>query len=178
MPASSSKNNKMSSIVRLAKDAVEAYVRTGKIIKPPPRLTAVMKKEAGVFVSLHKFGQLRGCIGTFESSQENVAAEIIANAISSATRDPRFLPVDSSELKDLEYSVDVLTQPVFVKDEKQLNPKKYGLIVESGYRKGLLLPDLEEVDSVEQQISICRQKAGIMPYEPIKIHRFEVKRYK
>ena len=172
------KKQSMSTVVKLAKKAVEAYIKKGNVITAPSRLNAVMKKKAGVFVSLHKFGQLRGCIGTFEPLQKNVAEEIIANAISSATRDPRFLSVDSSELKDLEYSVDVLTQPVFVKDEKQLNPKKYGLIVESGYRKGLLLPDLEEVESVEQQIGICRQKAGIMPYEPIKIHRFEVKRYK
>jgi len=172
------KSHRMSPVVKLAKKAVETYVGTGNIIAPPPRLTAVMKKEAGVFVSLHRFGQLRGCIGTFEPAHENVAEEIIANAISSATRDPRFLSVTAKELGDLEYSVDVLTQPEPVEDEKQLNPRKYGLIVESGYRKGLLLPDLEGVDSVEQQISICRQKAGIMPYEPVELYRFEVKRYK
>jgi len=172
------RNHRMSSVVKLAKKAVETCIKTGSVITPPPRLTAAMKKEAGVFVSLHKFGQLRGCIGTFEPAQENVAAEIIANAISSATRDPRFLPVAINELEDIEYSVDVLTQPEPVKNKKQLNPKKYGLIVEADYRKGLLLPDLEEVDSVEQQIGICRQKAGIMYNEPIKMYCFEVKRYK
>jgi len=107
-----------------------------------------------------------------------VAEEIITNAISSATRDPRFLPIAASELKDLSYSVDVLTKPEPIKSKDQLNPKKYGVIVESGLRRGLLLPDLEEVDTVDYQIDICRQKAGIMPDEPIKLYRFEVKRYK
>ncbi len=172
------KKHRISPVAKLAKRAVETYIKTGSVIKPPSRLAAVMKKEAGVFVSLHKYGQLRGCIGTFEPAHKNVAEEIIANAISSATRDPRFLPVTPGELKDVEYSVDVLTRPEPVNDEKRLNPRKYGLIVESGFRKGLLLPDLEGVDSVEQQIGICRQKAGIMPNEPVKLYRFEVKRYK
>jgi len=137
-----------------------------------------MKERAGVFVSLHKFDELRGCIGTFEPQRKNVAEEIITNAISSATRDPRFPSVDPSELKDLEYSVDVLTTPVPVESKDQLDPRKYGVIVECGYRKGLLLPDLEGVDTVDYQIDICRQKAGIDPDEPVKLYRFEVKRYK
>jgi AmmeMemoRadiSam system protein A len=137
-----------------------------------------MKEKAGVFVSIHKKGDLRGCIGTFEPQEKNVAAEIITNAISSATRDPRFPPVSPEELKDLDYSVDVLTTPELVKDESQLDPKKYGVIVECGWRKGLLLPDLEGVDSVDYQIDICRQKGGIGPNDPVKLYRFEVKRYK
>ncbi len=164
-------------VVRLAKETVESYVRGGKI--PTPReLTPEMKERAGVFVSIHKHGQLRGCIGTFEPAQDNVAEEIIANAISSATRDPRFPPVTPSELDELEYSVDILTKPEPVTDIRQLDPKKYGVIVESGWKKGLLLPDLEGVDSVEEQIAICRLKAGISAGEPIKLYRFQVKRFK
>jgi len=168
----------MHPLVQLAKDTIEAYVNEDRVLSPPRELTPEMKQKAGVFVSLHRFGELRGCIGTFEPTQPNVAGEIIANAISSATRDPRFPPVAPEELKDLEYGVDVLTRPRPVKDEKELDPKKYGVIVECGFRRGLLLPDLEGVDTVDQQINICRQKAGIGPGEPIKLYKFEVKRYK
>jgi len=164
-------------VVKLAKETVETFVREGKVI-PTPGLTPEIKKRAGVFVSIHKFGELRGCIGTFEPTQGNVAKEIITNAISSASRDPRFLPIAPQELKDLTYSVDVLTKPEPVKSKKALDPKKYGVIVKAGMRRGLLLPDLEGVDSVDYQIEICRQKGGIAPDEPVKLYRFEVKRYK
>jgi AmmeMemoRadiSam system protein A len=167
----------MHPLVRLAKETVESYVRNGTTSKPE-ELTPEMKERAGVFVSLKKRGMLRGCIGTFEPAKANVAEEIIANAISSSTRDPRFPPVTPAELDQLEYSVDVLTTPEPVKSTADLDPKKYGVIVESGWRKGLLLPDLEGVDSVEHQIEICRAKAGIGPNEPVKLYRFEVKRYK
>ncbi|PJB50785.1 MAG: AMMECR1 domain-containing protein [Chloroflexi bacterium CG_4_9_14_3_um_filter_45_9] len=168
---------KIHSIVKLAKETVENYIREGKIPKPE-ELTPEMKERAGVFVSIHKHGQLRGCIGTFEPTKKNVAEEIMSNAISSATRDPRFPPVGASELPALEYSVDILTQPEPVKDIKELDPKEYGVIVESGFRRGLLLPDLEGVDSAEEQIAICRLKAGISPDEPIKLYRFQVRRFK
>jgi len=172
------KKIEMHPLVKLSRETVETYVKEGKVLQPPDELTPEMKERAGVFVSIHKFGELRGCIGTFEPQRENVAEEIITNAISSATRDPRFPPVGPDELKDLEYSVDVLTTPEPVADESQLDPKKYGVIVECGYRKGLLLPDLEGVDTVDYQIDICRQKGGIAPNEPVKLYRFEVKRYK
>jgi len=164
-------------LVRLAKKTVETYIKEGKILKRQ-KLTSEMKERAGVFVSIHRLGELRGCIGTIEPQRSNVAEEIILNAISSATRDPRFLPITPDELKDLDYSVDVLTKPEPVKSQDQLDPKRYGVIVEAGWRKGVLLPDLEGVDSVDYQIDICRQKAGIMPNEPVKLYRFEVKRYK
>ncbi len=167
----------MSPIARLAKETVESYIKERKIPQVK-ELTAEMKKRAGVFVSIHRHGELRGCIGTFEPMEENVAKEIIANAISSATRDPRFPPIKSSELKELDYSVDVLTKPEEVPDESYLDCKKYGVIVQSGWRRGLLLPDLEGVDTVEEQLNICRLKGGITPNEPIKLYRFEVKRYK
>ncbi|MHB8104968.1 MAG: AmmeMemoRadiSam system protein A, partial [Dehalococcoidales bacterium] len=150
----------------------------GKKITVPQTLTPEMQAQAGVFVSIHMLGDLRGCIGTFEPQERNVAAEVITNAISSATRDPRFEPVTEDELKDLDYSVDVLTEPEPVKDESQLDPKKYGVIVAAGWRRGLLLPDLEGVDTAAYQIEICRQKGGIAPNEPVKLYRFEVKRYK
>ena len=167
----------MSPLARLAKKTVETYVKEGKTPQPE-ELTPEMRGRAGVFVSIHKFGLLRGCIGTFEASQQSIAQEIIVNAISSATSDPRFPPIVPRELKDLDYSVDVLTTPKPIADKSQLEPKKYGVIVECGFRRGLLLPDLEGVDTVDYQLEICCQKAGIEPDEPIKLYRFEVKRYK
>jgi MEMO1 family protein len=168
---------KLSPLVSLARQAMEAYIRERKIIQvtePTPE----MREQAGVFVCIKKEGELRGCIGTFEPTQDNVADEIIANAISTATHDPRFEPVRPAELKDLEYTVDVLTRPEPVSGPDQLDAKKYGVIVEAGFRRGLLLPDLEGVDTVDEQINISRQKAGIGPDEPVKLYRFQVKRYK
>ena len=167
----------MHPLVKLAKRTVEGYLKKGRVT-PPKKLTPEMEPKAGVFVSIHMGGELRGCIGTIEPRKNNVAEEIMTNAIASATRDPRFYPITPDELKYLEYSVDVLTKPKPVKSQKQLDPKRYGVIVEAGGRKGLLLPDLEGVNSVEEQIDICRQKAGIAPDEPVKLYRFEVKRYK
>ena len=164
-------------LVRLAKETVESYVRAGKV--PTPReFTPEMRERAGVFVSLKVRGMLRGCIGTFEPVKANVAEEIITNAISSATRDPRFPPVTPAELSDLDYSVDVLTKPEPVESKTDLEPKRYGVIVECGGRRGLLLPDLEGVNTVEDQMDICRSKAGIMTDEPVKLYRFEVRRYR
>lgn len=165
-------------IVKLAKDTVESYVREGEVPSLPEELTPEMKERAGIFVSIHKHGELRGCIGTFDPVSNNVAEEIMANAISSATKDPRFPPISVSELDDLEYNVDILTRPEPVKDKSQLDAKKYGVIVESGFGRGLLLPDLEGVDSVEEQIAICRSKAGIAHDEPVNLYRFEVRRFK
>jgi AmmeMemoRadiSam system protein A len=167
----------MHPIARLAKKTVEMYVRERKVPQPT-ELVPEMEKRAGVFVSIHKRGELRGCIGTFEPATSNVAQEIISNAVSSATMDPRFTPITPAELEELEYSVDVLTSPEPVVSEEELDPKRYGVIVERVGRRGLLLPDLEGVHTVKQQIDICRQKAGISPNEPVKLYRFEVKRYK
>ena len=164
-------------MVKLAKEAVESYVRTGRMPKPR-ELSPEMRERAGVFVSLHKHGQLRGCIGTFEPAKDNVAEEVIANAVSASTMDPRFPAVTESELDDLEYSVDILTAPEPVTDIGQLDPKTCGVIVESGWRRGLLLPDLEGVDSVEEQIAICRLKAGISAGEPVNLYCFQVRRFK
>ena len=172
------KAKKESAYVKLARETIENYIKQGKIITPPLGLPEEMiNQKAGVFVSLKKFGDLRGCIGTFMPTQENIAQEIIKNAISAAVDDPRFSPVNVSELEDLSISVDVLSAPEEVKDISQLDPKKYGVIVSSGYKKGLLLPDLEGVDTVKYQIDIAKRKAGIYPGEKVKLYRFEVKRY-
>ena len=168
----------MHPLVKLAKETVERFVLKGEAPQIPADPSSEMKGRAGVFVSIKKNGELRGCIGTFSPCTKNVACEIIQNAISAATQDPRFPPVSPEELHILEYSVDVLTEPEKVLSKKELDPKKYGVIVKSGERRGLLLPDLEGVDTVNEQISIASMKAGIYPSEAIKLYRFEVKRYK
>jgi len=164
-------------LVELARGTIETFVKEGKVIQPPAQLDAEMKRKAGVFVSLKKRGQLRGCIGTFSPQTENVAKEIIRNAISASTEDPRFPPVRAEELKELEISVDVLTAPEKVSSVKDLDAKKFGVIVNAGGRRGLLLPDLEGVNTPEEQIAICKRKAGIGENEQVELSRFEVKRF-
>lgn len=164
-------------VVKLAREAVETYIRERKLLRPRD-LSPEMKGRAGVFVSIKKSGELRGCIGTFEPSRKNIAEEVVRNAIASATEDPRFFPVTGEELPHLEYSVDILTHPEPVAGPEELDPKCYGCIVECGWQRGLLLPDLEGVDTVEEQIAICRRKAGIGPDEPVRLYRFQVKRYR
>ena len=168
----------MHPLVKLAKDTIKKYVRNGNIIKPPADLPAGMSEKAGVFVSLKKKGELRGCIGTLQPTRDNIALEIIQNAVSAATQDPRFPPVTSSELDELEYSVDVLSKPERISGKEELDPKKYGVIVKSGEHRGLLLPDLEGVDTPEKQIRIAAMKAGISSDKGMELYRFEVKRYK
>ena len=163
--------------VELARKAIEAYVKEGKKIFPPKDLSPELKEKAGVFVSLHKGDQLRGCIGTFLPTKKNVAEEIISNAIESSTRDPRFPPVTEDEITELEISVDVLTKPQPVLNMNELDPKKWGIIVSSSGRRGLLLPDLEGVDTAEKQIEICRRKAWLGDDEPITIEKFQVRRF-
>ncbi|MDD4774218.1 MAG: AmmeMemoRadiSam system protein A [Eubacteriales bacterium] len=164
--------------VRLARRAVEAYVLRDEKIKIPGNLSAELtENKAGVFVSLKKHGQLRGCIGTITATTENVAAEIINNAISAASRDTRFPPVGHDELNEIVYSVDILGEAEDIESGKELDVARYGVIVTSGSRRGLLLPNLDGVDTAEQQIDIARQKAGIRPNEKIKLQRFEVVRH-
>jgi AmmeMemoRadiSam system protein A len=142
-------------------------------------MTPEMRERAGTFVSLHEFGELRGCIGTILPQRANVAEEIIENAIASATRDPRFRPVHPQELDDLEISVDVLSDPEAVESEAELDPQIYGVIVTDpdNFRRGLLLPALEQVKTADQQVAIARQKAYIGPDEPVRLYRFRVIRY-
>ena len=165
--------------VKLARLSLETFVKTGKRLERlPDDLPAEMTSQAaGAFVSLHVHGQLRGCIGTTGPTTENVAWEIVQNAISACARDPRFIPVGVEELDSLEYSVDVLGQPEPISSTEQLDVKKYGVIVSCGGRRGLLLPDLDGVDTVEQQIDIARQKGGISSQEKYTLERFEVVRH-
>ncbi len=164
--------------VRLARHSLEQYVLHRTRIKVPEGLPeALTDRRAGAFVSIHKHGRLRGCIGTILPVTESLAKEIIDNAVSAAVRDPRFDPVRPDELPWLELSVDVLEAPEPIDSPAQLDVKRYGVIVTNGRRKGLLLPDLEGVDTVEEQIAIARQKAGIGPGEPVKLERFEVIRH-
>jgi AmmeMemoRadiSam system protein A len=129
-------------------------------------------------VSIHKQGRLRGCIGTISPTRDSLAEEIIHNAVSAASRDPRFDPIRPDELKWLEINVDVLGEPEDIASEAELDVKRYGVIVRRGHRRGLLLPDLEGVDTVEQQVSIAAQKAGLYSLDGVKFERFQVTRYK
>lgn len=165
--------------VKLARRSLETYVKTGqRLTSLPEDLPAEMTtQQAGAFVSLHKNGQLRGCIGTIAPTCDNLAWEIVQNAVSACSRDPRFSPVRPDELDELEYSVDVLGAPEPVDSPAALDPKTYGVIVSCGGRRGLLLPDLDGVDSVAAQLSIALQKGGIRENEPYKIERFKVVRH-
>jgi hypothetical protein len=168
-------------LVKLAREAIEVYVRRGERPALPPDLPPDLRRPAGAFVSLHREGELRGCIGTIQPTCDCVAEEVIQNAISSATRDPRFPPLRANELDGLEIKVDVLCEPEAISSLDQLDPKRYGLIVESRkhpWKRGLLLPDLEGIDTVDQQVYWTRyHKAGIVdPNEPVQMYRFEVQR--
>ncbi|MBR3260353.1 MAG: AmmeMemoRadiSam system protein A [Firmicutes bacterium] len=165
--------------VSLARQSLETYIRTGRRISVPEGLPEEMlDTQAGAFVSIHKFGKLRGCIGTIEGVRDSVAEEIINNAISASTEDPRFSPITEDELKWLEINVDVLGEAEYIYSMDQLDVKRYGVIVSKGYRRGLLLPDLDGVDTPEQQVAIAKQKAGIRPDEEVKLQRFEVIRHR
>ena len=164
--------------VRLARETVESYVLERITPEVPDWATDEMKRnQAGVFVSIHKEGKLRGCIGTFLPTQENIAKEIISNAVSAATRDPRFDPIGPEELKWLEINVDVLSAPERISSKEELDVRRYGVIVSCGSRRGLLLPDLDGVDTVDEQVDIARRKGGIRENEPITLERFEVVRH-
>ena len=165
--------------VRIAKASLSYLMEHGKVLpafsEPVP---AELQQPAGVFVSLKKQGQLRGCIGTILPTQSDAATEIIRNAVSAATADPRFPRVQPQELVELEISVDILTPPELIESLSELDPRRYGVIVRRGNRSGLLLPDLEGVDTVTEQVDIACRKAGIHPGEPLEMYRFEVIRYK
>lgn len=164
--------------VTLARESLEHYIKNGTYIPMPSYVTKEMQHEKrGVFVSLKIEGELRGCIGTTTPTTDSVAEEIIRNSVEAGEHDPRFFPVDEDELDDLEYSVDVL-MPSEECTKDDLDPKVYGVIVKNGHRSGLLLPDLEGVDTVEEQISIALEKAGIDEQEDYALERFTVVRYR
>jgi AmmeMemoRadiSam system protein A len=180
----------------LAKSAVENYVKEGKIIDPPAGLAQeFLNRKAGTFVTIEKQGQLRGCIGTYLPTRDNIAQEIIHNAVAASTEDYRFGSVAGEELPRLSYTVYILGEPELVKGVKELDPKKYGIIVKTvpiasaadkdvvfdgvvPYKSGLLLPDLEGIDTVEEQLSIACRKGGIDPrQEKIIIYRFTAEKH-
>lgn len=176
-----------SAYVRLARATIERFIRTGYTIRFPEDVPERLKEDlpaeasssrAGAFVSVHKNGMLRGCIGTIAPVQDCIAEEIISNAISAVSRDPRFDKVRPDELDLLEINVDILGEPEDISGPEQLDVKRYGVIVTYGYKRGLLLPDLEGVDTVEDQIDIARRKGGIAPTDNYTLQRFEVIRYK
>lgn len=168
------------SLPALAREAVETFVRSGEILRPRGSAGTLLTTHAPCFVSLKTLtGELRGCIGTIEATRDTLAEEIIANAISAATNDPRFQAVRAEELSNLRYSVDVLFPPEETVME-DLDPSVYGVIVEdkAGERRGLLLPDIPGIDRAEYQVEIAARKAGIARDEPIKLWRFKVERYR
>ena len=163
----------------LARAALEHYVKSGKRLEIPDGLPEEMVREqAGAFVSLHKGGRLRGCIGTIAPFCECIAGEIIDHAVSAGTRDPRFPPVSPEELSELEYNVDILGKPEKISSERELDVKKYGVIVTKGRKRGLLLPDLEGVESPEHQVAIAKEKAGIRQEDrDVMLERFQAVSY-
>ena len=175
----------MHPLVRLAKKAVEKYIKEGEVISPPLDFPQeFLTRKSGTFVTIEKNKKLRGCIGTYLPTQDSIAKEVIQNAISSAIRDPRFPQVAKEELPVLSYIVYILYPPELVSDISKLNPKKYGVIVKTIPKEGevqksaLLLPDLEGVETVEDQLSITCQKGGIDPaQEELVIYRFKVDKY-
>lgn len=163
-------------IVALAREAIRAYVRDGTVLEPDPFTNADLPAQAGAFVSLHRKGQLRGCIGTIAPTEPTLAKEVVRNAIQAATADPRFPSMRTDELDDLDVKVDVLYVPEACAVE-DLDPKRYGVIVSCGWKRGLLLPDLEGVDTVEDQIDIACHKAGIGSGDTVELQRFRVDRH-
>jgi len=162
----------------LARASLEHRVKTGKELPVPSGLPdELLLHPAGVFVSLHKNGRLRGCVGTIAPTTASIAREIIQNAVSAGIRDNRFEPVTVEELSYLTYKVDVLSDPEPISGPEELDVKRYGVIVTSGYKRGLLLPNLDGIDDVGEQISIARRKAGISDREEVKLERFEVVRH-
>lgn len=167
-------------IAELARNAVEAYVLSGHVVELPPfPETSPLGRPSACFVCIKTVRrELRGCIGTVEPEHATLAEEIIANAVKAATRDPRFRPVSGGELPSLLYSVDVLgsLEPARFED---LNPAVFGVVVtdQSGSRRGLLLPDIESIETASQQVGVAARKAGIKPGEPLRLYRFQTRRF-
>ena len=171
-------NSEREAILRLAREAVENYVQgKGKIEIPDWVPESLLNQRAAVFVSLKKDHRLRGCIGTLEPTRPSVAQEIIDMAVEASTRDPRFPRVGPKELEELDYSVDLLSAPEEVGSIEDLDAQRYGVIVSKGWRRGVLLPRLEGIDTAVQQVAIALRKAGIEPDEAYELERFEVRRY-
>jgi len=183
-------------ILEFTKKVVESYIQKGEIISPPNDLPKELyEKKAGIFVTIMKDKELRGCIGTSVPTKKNIAEEIVSNAIAAATEDYRFGPIKKEELSNLSYEVYILNEPELIEDIKELDPKKFGIIVKTmpmkistgidvlfdgpfRLKSGLLLPGLEGIDTAKEQISIACQKAGINPLkEKMVIYKFTAQKY-
>lgn len=164
--------------VSLARESLTYYLKKKEYLPTPSGLPdELTKRRAGAFVTLKKHGDLRGCIGTIAAVTPSLAEEIIRNAVASGTQDPRFPAVSANELEEITFSVDVLSDAEAVSSPAELDVKRYGVIVSSGFRRGLLLPNLEGVDTVADQIAIALRKAGISKDEEYQLERFEVVRH-
>ena len=168
----------MHPLIRLAIQAVEHFIETGKSLPCPDPLPDNLKQNAGTFVTIKKQDSLRGCIGTLAPKYKNLAEEIIRNAARSASEDPRFDPVEKIELPSLTFSVDVLTPPEKIDNLKDHDIKQFGLIVRGEGKKGVLLPDLDNIKSANQQLKVCLKKGGFKDSDTYELFRFEVKRFK
>jgi AmmeMemoRadiSam system protein A len=164
--------------ISLAQESIYHYLNRHEKMSCPEPLSKDLTSRSGAFVSIKKFHQLRGCIGTLEPCEPNLAMEIIENALKAALHDPRFSPITSGELQDLTYSIDVIQPLEKVSSTAELDPNRYGLVVRSNGKQGVLLPDLEGVDSTEEQIQICRAKGKIADDAPIEMYRFQAKRFR
>ena len=174
-------NNYNQAVVQLARETVTRLLKNQSLPENGNEiiLSPLWKEHKSCFVSIKtKNGELRGCIGTLRPLNPSLDKEIIANAISASTSDPRFPPMTKDELNNVIFSVDVLSEPEPIENITQLDPKKYGVIVSKGYRRGVLLPDLEGVDTAEQQIEIAAMKAGLRNLDGVMLERFTVTRYK
>ena len=165
-------------LVALALRSIQHHIENRSPLPCPNPLPEDLKHRAGTFISIKKNGLLRGCIGTIQPKYANLAEEVIQNAIKASTEDPRFPPIEKQELAQLTVSVDVLTPPEKINDTLTLDVNRYGLIVRSQGKQGLLLPNLENVKTVDQQLKICLKKGGIAETENYELYRFEVKRFK
>ena len=166
------------SYISLARKTIENYINNNQALTLPNKLEKDMyNKKAGVFVSIHKMNNLRGCMGTFLPTTNCIGEEIISNAILAATKDPRFNPIKKEELPYLEIKVDILNTPEYIESINELDPKKYGVIVSNKEKRGLLLPNLDGIDTVEEQLDIARKKANIADNDPVEIQRFCVERH-
>jgi AmmeMemoRadiSam system protein A len=162
----------------LARATVERYVRTGVVGEPPGSLAVALGEPGGAFVTLRVRGRLRGCIGTVAASKPDIAREIIASAVSAASADPRFPPVGPDELAALDYEVDIVEALEAVGGLEDLDPRRYGVLVEADDRRGVLLPDLAGVETAGEQVAIAREKAGVGAAVAVRLHRFTVRRYR
>jgi AmmeMemoRadiSam system protein A len=162
-------------IQALGRHAIDTYLRTHQLIQPPEPIPVELQAPSAVFVTLRKHGELRGCVGSVRPTEATAAHELIRYAVASAVRDPRFDPVRLDEVSALTIKVQLLDPPEPVTDIAGLDPHTYGVIVRHRDRQALLLPDIEGIDTSEQQVLAACQKAGIDRRAPLELERFRTR---